>query len=84
MRTLGLSVICAGLVCGAAETWIKDDALVNEVQEKVRKIQPTRAEKRFDEIGWANSILHAEEVAARVNRPVFLLTYNGSIDTGRC
>ena len=84
MRTLGLSVICAGLVFGAAETWIKDDALVNEVQEKVRKIQPTRTEKRFDEIGWANSILHAEEVAARVNRPIFLLTYNGSIDTGRC
>jgi hypothetical protein len=84
MRTLGLSLLCAGIVLGAGETWIKDDSLVTAVQEKVRKVQPSRAEKRFDEIGWANSILHAEEVAARVNRPVFLLTYNGNIDTGRC
>jgi hypothetical protein len=84
MRTLGLSLLCVGFVCGAAETWIKDDPLVNEVQEKVRKIQPSRAEKRFDEIGWAASILQAEDVAARLNRPVFLFTYNGSIDTGRC
>jgi len=84
MRTLGLSIITATLAFGAAEIWIKDDALVSEVQEKVRKIQPTRTEKRFDEIGWANSILHAEQVAASVHRPIFLFTYNGNIDTGRC
>ena len=84
MRTLGLSLIGVAFLAGAAETWIKDDALVTSVQDKVRKIQPTRAEKRFDEVGWANSILHAEEVAARVNRPIFLFTYNGNIDTGRC
>jgi hypothetical protein len=84
MRTLGLSLLAATFLAGAAEVWIKDDALVTGVQEKVRKIQPTRAERRFDEVGWANSILHAEEVAARVNRPIFLFTYNGYIDTGRC
>ena len=84
MRVLGLSIIGAALLFAAAENWIKDDKLVTEVQEKVRKVQPTRAEKRYDEIGWANSILHAEEVAARVHRPIFLFTYNGNIDTGRC
>ena len=84
MRTLGLSLLAATFLAGAAEIWIKDDALVADIQEKVRKIQPTRAERRFDEVGWANSILHAEEVAARTNRPIFLFTYNGNIDTGRC
>jgi hypothetical protein len=84
MRTLGLSLLAAGLLAGAAETWIKDDPLVADVEAKVRKVQPTRAEKRYDEIGWANSILHAEEVAARANRPIFLFTYNGNLDTGRC
>jgi hypothetical protein len=79
-----MSVLAATLLAGAAEVWIKDDSLVTDVQEKVRKVQPTRAERRFDEVGWANSILHAEEVAARVNRPIFLFTYNGNIDTGRC
>jgi len=84
MRTLGLSLLSAVLLFGAAETWIKDDALVSDVEARIRKIQPTRAEKRFDEIGWAGSILQAEEIAARLNRPMFLFTYNGNIDTGRC
>jgi hypothetical protein len=84
MRTLGLSLIGFAFLAGAAETWIKDDGLVTSVQEKVRKLQPTRAEKRFDEVGWAGSILQAEEVAAKTNRPVFLFVYNGNIDTGRC
>jgi len=84
MRTLGLSLLAATFLAAAAETWIKDDALVESVQERVRKIQPTRAERRFDEVGWANSILHAEELAARLNRPIFLFTYNGNMDTGRC
>jgi len=84
MRTLGLSLLAGTLLFGAAEIWIKDDSLVTDVQERVRKVQPTRAEKRYDEIGWANSILHAEEVAARANRPMFLFTYNGNVDTGRC
>ena len=84
MRTLGLSLLAVGFLAGAAETWIKDDALVTNVEAKLRKVQPTRAEKRYDEIGWANSILHAEEVAARSNRPIFLFTYNGNVDTGRC
>jgi hypothetical protein len=79
-----MAVIASALAAGAAETWIKDDSLVNDVQERVRKLQPTRSERRFDEIGWASSILQAEEVAARVNRPIFLFTYNGNIDTGRC
>jgi hypothetical protein len=54
------------------------------VEKKVREIQPSRDEKRFDEIGWAPSILAAEALAKKTNRPVFLFTYNGKIDTGRC
>lgn len=68
----------------AAETWLKDDKLVESVEKKVREIQPSRQEKRFDEIGWAPNILTAEAVARKTNRPVFLFTYNGKIDTGRC
>jgi hypothetical protein len=68
----------------AAETWLKDDKLVESVEKKVREIQPSRDEKRFDEIGWAPTILAAEALARKTNRPVFLFTYNGKIDTGRC
>ena len=84
MHKIGLSLLSSVLLAAAAETWIKDDKLVTTVEDQVRKVQPTRAEKRFDEIGWASSILAAEQVAAKVNRPIFLFTYNGKIDTGRC
>ena len=84
MRKFSLSLLSAALLAGAVETWIKDDKLVSTVEDQVRKVQPTRAEERFDEIGWASSILAAEQVAAKVNRPIFLFTYNGKIDTGRC
>lgn len=68
----------------AAENWLKDDKLVEAVQKKVREIQPSREEKRFDEIGWAPSIVDARAISQKLNRPVFLFTYNGNIDTGRC
>ena len=84
MRTWGISLVSVALLAGAAEVYLKDDSLVASVQDRVRKVQPTRAEKRFDEIGWAASILAAEATAAQVHRPIFLFTYNGDIDTGRC
>jgi hypothetical protein len=68
----------------ATDTWLKDDKLVSAVEKQVHFIQPSRAERRFDEIGWAPSILAAEALARKNDRPVFLFTYDGNIDTGRC
>ena len=82
-RTASAGVILIGAVV-AAEAWLKDDRLVVSIEKKVREIQPSRDEKRFDEIGWAPSILAAEALAKKTNRPMFLFTYNGKIDTGRC
>ena len=82
-RTASAGVILIGAVV-AAEGWLKDDKLVVSVEKTVREIQPSRDEKRFDEIGWAPSILAAEALAKKTNRPMFLFTYNGKIDTGRC
>jgi hypothetical protein len=84
MRITGTALLSAALLAGAAETFLKDDKLVESVEKQVRKLQPTRDEKRYDEVGWAPSILAAEEIAAKVKRPIFLFTYNGRIDTGRC
>jgi hypothetical protein len=67
-----------------AETFLKDDSFIEKVQKKVHDLQPTRAEKRFDEIGWAPSILEAEKIARKLNRPIFMFTYDGKIETGRC
>jgi len=79
---IGFALAVAGAM--AADTWLKDDKLVESVQKKVREIQPSREEKRFDEIGWAPSIVEGRALSQKLNRPLFLFTYNGNIDTGRC
>jgi hypothetical protein len=54
------------------------------VDRRVREWQPTAAEKRFDEIGWARDIREAERLAKEHGRPVFLFTHDGRMNIGRC
>lgn len=74
----------AGLALFGAETFLPNDSLVNSVESEVRKILPTAAERRFDQIGWAPDTRTALAAAAKANRPVYLFTYDGNIVTGRC
>jgi len=61
-----------------------DKNLAEWVEKRVRGLQPSRAERAIDQIGWASGILEAERLGRNLNRPVFLLTYDGRIETGRC
>jgi hypothetical protein len=61
-----------------------DQHLVDWVQKRVHELQPSRAERRIDDIGWAHGILEAEGLARKLNRPVLLFTHDGRIETGRC
>jgi len=54
------------------------------IEQRVRELQPTPKEKRFDEIGWAKDIRTAKTLAKENNRPVFLFTHDGRINIGRC
>jgi hypothetical protein len=67
-----------------ADDFLKNDGLVNRVEQRVHAVQPTREERKFDQVGWAPDILIAEKLARSNNRPVFLFTYDGDIGTGRC
>ena len=87
MRARGL--LQAGTAISAAVTLLlagmpDDKHLVDWVQNRVRALQPSRAERRIDDIGWAHGILEAEEFARKFNRPVFIFTHDGRIETGRC
>jgi hypothetical protein len=83
--TIALSGALLAVGCLAAdEVWLKDDSLVSKIEKKVHQLQPTRDERKFDLIGWAPDIFTAEKLAKQQNRPVFLFTYDGNIDTGRC
>ena len=54
------------------------------VEQRVRELQPSATEKRFDEIGWADDIRDAIRLAKENHRPVFLFTHDGRMNIGRC
>jgi RNA polymerase sigma-70 factor (ECF subfamily) len=53
------------------------------IERKVDEWQPTREERRFDEIGWAKDLPEALRLARESRRPVFVLAHVGRLATGR-
>lgn len=55
------------------------------VDQQIEQWQSTKAERAFDDIGWAKSLLEAEQLASKHGRPIFLFTYDGANLAGyRC
>jgi hypothetical protein len=54
------------------------------IDQRIDKIQPTRKEKRFDEIGWVKGLREGERLAKKSGRPMFLFSNVGEMDIGRC
>jgi hypothetical protein len=67
----------------ATDTGRGDKDVPAWVRAKVESMQPTPEDRKFDEIGWTNSIVEAEKLARENHRPVFLFTQNGRIEIGR-
>ena len=67
-----------------AEEKPADADLARWIDKRVEERQPPAADKRFDEIGWAHDIRTALALAKEHDRPVFLFTHDGRINTGRC
>ncbi len=76
----------ATLVCRvpAEEKPDASNDLAARVEKRIQEWQPTAAERRFDEIGWAKDIRDAEKLAKEHGRPVFLFTHDGRMAIGRC
>jgi hypothetical protein len=63
---------------------LSDGQVVSWVQRTVAERQATVEDKRFDEIGWVTDIRTAIQLGKEYNRPIFLYTGDGRINTGRC
>ncbi len=50
------------------------------IDQRIQAWQPTKAERRLDDIGWAKDIRDALRLARDHQRPVFLFTYSGSAE----
>jgi len=68
----------------AEEKRIADADVTAWVQKRVRDWQPTKEERRFDDIAWVRDIREALRLAKEHNRPVFLFTHDGHMAVGRC
>ena len=56
----------------------------SRIDRRVADWQPTRAERRFDDIGWAPDLCTALKAGKAHQRPVFLFTHDGRMQFGRC
>jgi len=81
-----LPALAAGLLLAASvkAAPTADDRIRATVDERVTEWWLKPAEKRFDEIGWAADILTARQLTAQRDRPLFLFTMDGRVNTGRC
>jgi hypothetical protein len=75
------SIVVLGRQGLAGEKPTADDGgLSARVDKRIQAWQPTRAEHRLDEIGWARDIRDALRLARQHGRLIFLFTYSGSVD----
>ena len=77
-------LLAAAIPLPAAEKEPADADVRGWTDAKIDEWKPTAAERRFDEIGWADSLTAAGELSAESARPVFLFTLDGRIEIGRC
>jgi hypothetical protein len=85
VSAFGLVAGALAFVCGAAaEGRVSDKDLAAWVEQRIADWQPTRAERRFDEIAWAKDIREAERLAKEHHRPIFYFTHDGHMGVGRC
>ncbi len=83
---LAVFLLAAGgaISLSAAENGPADADLKAWTDGQVAAWSPTAAERRFDEIGWADSLTAARRLSVESGRPVFLFTLDGRIAIGRC
>ena len=85
-----VTLLIAGLVLGGVVTTtlakdsISDAKVVRWVEKAVTERQPPPEDKRFDEIGWAPDLRTAIKLGKEHGRPIFVLTVDGRVNTGRC
>jgi hypothetical protein len=75
-----LAVLGLGAVLGGAAGTDRDEAWVRERVRQVKQSDTTAWQK----VPWAASLVEARAASAREKRPLFLFTYDGNIETGRC
>lgn len=86
LTQLVVGLLLGGAVATSCATGgsLSDGNVVRWVEKTVAERQAPPEDKRFDEIGWVTNIRTAIQLSKEHNRPIFLFTGDGRINTGRC
>jgi hypothetical protein len=76
---LGLMTLALPALAAAQES--RDPSWVDR---RVQTWQPTKEERRFDDIAWVPDLRTALRLGKEHGRPVFLFTHDGRMNVGRC
>jgi len=74
----------AALAMAFCSTASGQELNVARIDQRIADWQPTRAERRFDDIGWAPDLCTALKAGKAHQRPVFVFTHDGRMQFGRC
>lgn len=78
LRASSIAVALLALAAGPAVQ--RDEARIQRQIEEIKE-SDTGAWRK---IPWTASLLEARRASQRENKPLFLFTHDGNIDTGRC
>ena len=75
-----LFVLGGSLVLSASQGQERDENWLTQRVQQIKQSDTTAWQK----IPWARSLRAARDISQREGRPLFLFTYDGNLDTGRC
>jgi hypothetical protein len=83
-KTAALMTTLVPLLAGLVAAEEKTAEFLRHIDKRVAAFQPTKADRRFDDIAWTKDIRTALSLAKEHQRPVFLFTHDGHMHVGRC
>ena len=82
LAAVGCFVYTETFALGAAP--IADSFLVKWTDRRIAQVKPKAADKGFETVGWVSGLRHAFDLGREHQRPIFVFTYSGHLDQGRC
>ena len=79
--SLAVMILAAGPALAQDKSMMRTSGWL---EGRIREIQPTALERKFDTIAWVPTLHAALKLAKEHGRPVMLFTYDGQMQTGRC
>jgi hypothetical protein len=80
VRAKSLAVLAVLLVSWSVRAQDRDEAWVAKQVKQIRQSDTTG----WDRISWVGTLTEARRISGSENKPLFLFTLDGNLETGRC